>query len=73
MKKSLKRSIHHGQKFVAASKGKTAVWEVTKRIKTDARNEVYCKVVHGVPQTKKYTGKQFGMLIGMGIIRLVKE
>lgn len=64
------RQIKRGQKFIANSKGKPAYWIVTRRVKTDEKNLVYCRVTKGCKQSKKYTGKQFGKLIKMDIIKL---
>ena len=72
MAQTIKRTIKPGTKFLANSFGKLAHWVVTKRIKTNDRNLVYCKVTKGKAQTRKYTGKQFGMLIGMKVIQLKK-
>jgi hypothetical protein len=69
----IKRTIKKGQVFVANSNKKSAVWEVTKRIKTENENLIWCKVIHGDQQNKCYTGQQFGMLIRMGIVKLVKD
>ena len=68
----LKRTIKSGQKFTAPSKGKEATWVVTRRIKTEAMNIIYTKVIDGAEQKRKYTAKQFAMLLRRGIIKLQK-
>lgn len=70
---SLKRTIKKGQHFAASSKGKPACWIVTRRIKTESQNLIYCAVEYGNDQEKKYTGAQFGYLLRTGIIRLLNE
>jgi predicted transcriptional regulator with HTH domain len=72
MATSLKRTVTKGTVFRANSKGIASLWEVSRRIKTDEQNVIYTKCLE-TEQTRKYTGKQFGMLIRMGIIHMVVE
>lgn len=67
----IERQIKRGQKFMGMSKGKPAVWEVTRRVKTEKENKIWCKVVDGSVQEKAYTGKQFGYLLRSCLITLI--
>lgn len=66
--KPKKHSIRRGQQFYAPSKGKAALWVVTRR----AGEKIYTKVLLGEPQKRTYIPSQFHYLLSKGIAKLVR-
>lgn len=67
----MEKSIKQGETFEGSSHGAPALWKVTRSIKKeDGTGTIYCTVIEGNAQTRKYTRHQFGYLIRSGIITL---